>query len=165
MDTLADPILKGIAIGIPIGLLVAAPIIAIAVVASRGRLEKYRNFLPGSGYTLRYCSTSRFQRWWKFFPWEGIGVLRYDRQELVFEARSNKGESFTVRAPFTKLFYHGRCNWFRNGLLPWLLMKTDAGDYYLCVETGPFIFGAGRRTCELLSALRRDAEQAVTPNA
>ena len=161
MDSLADPILRGLAIGLPVGLIVAVPIIVVAVIASRKRGEKYRHLLPGDGFNLRYCSTPRFQRWWKFFPWEGVGVLRYDRQELVFDASSNRGDIFTVRASFEKLLYYGRRNWFRNGLLPWLLLKTDTGDYYLCVETGPFIFGAGRRTRELLNSLKRNARRSI----
>jgi hypothetical protein len=158
MDLLKNPFILGAAIG----MLVAVPIIAAAIIAWRKRCEKYQQFLTEdgyNGYNLRYCTRSRFQRWWKFFPWEGVGMLSFRGQDLVFDARSNNGDSFTVRTSVHGLLFHGRRNWFRNGLLPWLLLKSDSGDYYLCVETGPFIFGAGKRTRDLLASIKTRAEQ------
>jgi hypothetical protein len=160
MDLFKNPFM----IGAAMGMLVAVPIIVAAIIAWHKRREKYQQFLTKDGYNLRYCSTIRFQRWWKFFPWEGVGMLSFRGQDLIFEARSNKGNSFTVRTPVHGLHFHGRRNWFRNGLLPWLLLKSDSGDYYLCVETGPFIFGAGRRTRDLLATIKTQGEQDAPSN-
>jgi hypothetical protein len=96
--------------------------------------------------------------WFKFFPWEGVGVLRVQGQLLVFDAIPNRGGAFTVRAPVERLSFHGRRNWFRNGFLPWLLLKSDSGDFYLCVETGPLILGAGGMTRDLFASITRQAE-------
>lgn len=86
-------------------------------------------------------------------------ALRVESQRLVFEGRSNCGETFAIEAPIGQLEFHGRRNWFRNGLLPWLRLPSDSGDYFLCVETGPLIFGAGGKTRKLLSVLKQQAEQ------
>jgi len=162
MESLSDPILRGAVAGVVIGLAIAViPLIAIvllAITASRRRGVKYRELSKDGTYYLRYSSAKRFMGWLKFFPWEGVGVLRLQGQLLVFEAIPNSGEAFTVRAPVERLLYHGRRNWFRNGLLPWLLLKSDSGDYYLCVETGPLIFGAGRMTRDLPASIRKQSE-------
>lgn len=82
-----------------------------------------------------------------------------DQRDLIFQAHPNEGKQFTLRVPIENLQLHGRRNWFKNGLLPWLLLRTDPSDYYLCVETGPLIFGAGKKTRALLAAIDEQAEQ------
>ncbi len=162
MESPTDYLWSAAVAGILIGLAFAAiPVVAIALIAitaSHRRGEKYRQLSTGGTFHLRYCTAKRFMRWLKFFPWEGVGVLRLHGRELVFEASSNRGEAFTLRAPVERLLYHGRRNWFRNGFLPWLLLKSDAGDYYLCVETGPLILGADAMTRDLLDSLQKQSE-------
>lgn len=138
----------------------AAPVLIIATVAWCGRRNKYKQLPSAHGFQLRYCSSSRFQRFWKFFPWEGIGHLEVDQQDLVFHAQPNKGPQFTLRVPIENLQLHGRRNWFKNSFLPWLLLKNEPNDYYLCVETGPLIFGAGRKSRNILASITQEADQA-----
>jgi len=161
MEPLSDPMFRGALAGLAIGLAIPAigliTIVLLATTASHRRGGMYRRLSPGGAHPLRYCTAKRFMGWWKFFPWEGVGVLRLQGRELVFEACSNRGAAFTLRAPVEMLRYHGRRNWFRNGFLPWLLLTSDAGDYYLCVETGPFIFGADAMTRDLLASISKQA--------
>jgi hypothetical protein len=163
MESLSDPIVlksvkAGLVIGFAICVVAVIALVFIAIIASQRRGAKYRQISTEGAYNLRYCSAKRFMGWLKFFPWEGVGVLRLQDQLLVFDAIPNSGGTFTVRAPVERLLFHGRRNWFRNGLLPWLLLKSDSGDYYLCVETGPTILGAGRMTRDLLATIRKQAE-------
>lgn len=150
--------MTGLVIGLAISVIPLIAIVLIAITASHRRRVKYQQLSQDGAYNLRYCSAKRFMGWLKFFPWEGVGVLRLHGQELVFDACSNRGATFTVRAPVERLQFHGRRDWLRNGFLPWLLLKSDSGDYYLCVETGPLIFGAGGMTRDLLATIRTQAE-------
>ena len=143
----------------------AAPILLIAAIAWSRRRKKYDLLSSAKGYHLRYCSESRFRSWWKFFPWEGVGKLVVDQNNLVFEGLPNDGESFIVHVPIEQLELYGRQSWFRNGFLPWLLLKNKPSDYYLCVETGPWIFGAGAKTRELLKSINQQAEQDGAPDS
>ena len=135
------------------------PILIIATIAWRSRRSRYGQLASSGGTALRYCSDRRFKRWWKFFPWEGIGFLRVYADGLVFEGHPNSGEAFKVVSSIEQLEFYGRRNWFRNGLLPWLRFKGGSQDYYLCVETGPLIFGAGSKTQRLLDSLKQQAQQ------
>ena len=141
------------------GLIGGLPILIIATVAWWRRRNRYRQFESSGGTALRYCSDRRFKRWWKFFPWEGIGFLRIEAGRLLFEGHPNFGETFKVESSVEQLEFYGRRNWFRNGSLPWLRLKGGSQDYYLCVETGPLIFGAGSKTQWLFNSLRQEAQQ------
>jgi hypothetical protein len=151
MDLLDYPFIVGGAIG-------GLPILLIAFLAWRGRRNMYRTLSSTQGYKLRYCSESRFNKWWKFFPWEGIGILSVSDQALVFEGLPNQGDAFRAEAKINQLELHGRRHWLKNGLLPWLFLKSEPNSYYLCVETGPLIFGADRKTRDLFSAIKFQAE-------
>lgn len=150
MELFRNPLILAVVMSV----LLTLPIIIAASKASRKRSETYREIPAQDGFNLRYCSARRFFRWLKIFPWEGVGVLQLQGQDLVFEARPNRGNPVTVRSRVENLTYHGRRNWFRNGLLPWMLLKSDGGDFYLCVETGPSISGAGKKTHEMLATIK-----------
>ena len=140
-------------IGAALGLLAGIPIILAAMAASRGRRRKFAEICPGSAFRLRYCSEMGFRTLWKFFPWEGIGFLTFDGGDVTFEGHPNQGAVFRVQVPVADLERYGWRSWFRNGLMPWLLLKHGQGNLYLCAETGAFIFGAETKTGELLSSI------------
>lgn len=152
MESLDHPFLVGALFG-------ATPILILAIIAWWGRRRKYQRLPSAEGFHVRYCSGSRFQRFWKFFPWEGIGHLKLDERDLLFQAHPNRGEPFTIQVPRENLQLHGRRNWFKNGLLPWLLLRAEPNDYYLCVETGPLIFGADEKTHTLLAAMEEQGDE------
>lgn len=154
MSLIDSPFIFGALVG-------GLPVLIIAIVAWRSRRIRYRQFASSGGTALRYCSESRFKRWWKFFPWEGIGFLRVKGDRLVFEGHPNSGETFKVESSIEQLEFYGRRNWLRNGFLPWLCLKGGSQDYYLCVETGPLIFGAGSKTQRLVNSLKQEAQQAA----
>ena len=88
------------------------------------------------------------------------GVLDFDEGgSLIFEAQSNRGGSFIARFSLQDFHYIGRRYWLRNGLLPWFHFTSDAGKFYVCVETGPFIFGSEERTLELQASISKRSEQ------
>jgi len=155
MDIFNHPIFIGGLGGLGVGIL----FYLIGVFAWWGRRSRYRGLSLIKGYPVRYCTESRFRSWWKFFPWEGIGVLKATEQGLVFEAQPNKGCAFTINAPIDRLEFHGRGGWFKNGSLPWLSLKSEAGLHYLCVETGSLLIGADRKTKDLLDSIKKEAEQ------
>jgi len=157
MELFGHPFIVGTVFG-------GVPALLIAAVAWWSRRRRYRGLSSTKGFHMRYCSRNRFERWWKFFPWEGIGILKFEGQDLVFEGHPNHGELFRVEVPMNRIELHGRRNWIRNGLLPWLLLRSEPNDYYLCVETGPFIFGAGKKTRELLELIKQQAEQGGAGN-
>jgi hypothetical protein len=143
------------------------PVIVVGAIATaaylgwKRRLAKYSHVVSGNGYRLRFCSEARFKKWLKFFPWQGVAVMDLQDGVATVKAYPDKGEPFVFSAPASEIYYVGYTQWLRNGLLPWILIRTLEGSYFLCVETGVTIFGAKEETRRIVDKITQEAQQAA----
>ncbi|MBN2378940.1 hypothetical protein JXM67_03970 [candidate division WOR-3 bacterium] len=154
------------------GVIVAvAPIFIIAGVSS-ARRKKFQRMIAetkqdilnrGQYYPVRYASSKKYHRFFKFFPWETAGVIFADETQIIFFAAKIKGErnvEHRFRRGDFRLEYLGTENVFINGFITWFVIETYDDKYYFTSETGTTIFGSRSSTRNvydgLLSVLEPD---------
>jgi hypothetical protein len=99
---------------------------------------------------VRYASASRYNSWFKIFPWEGAGILVLAPGSVLFLGENNNGTPVNIQfAPG-----NSRLNWigkspFPNGAVSWFEFTLATGKEYFSSETGAFVFGSHRSTKEL----------------
>ncbi|GAB4187294.1 MAG: hypothetical protein Tsb002_12490 [Wenzhouxiangellaceae bacterium] len=118
-------------------------------------VERYTRRLPQAQvYAVRAAGEQRFRRWLKFFPWNAVGVMVIDGDELLLELVDAGGRSRRQRWPRADLKHRwlGRQLW-PNGALVWFRLQTAGQVYYLTSETGLSVIDSERSTKQIYSAL------------
>lgn len=142
----------------------AAVIIPIARSAARRRIrdiELLRHKLTqGEGVTwsvpVRYASPRRFRSWWKFFPWEGHGLLCVRQPDLLFFGCSKARccIRFTVPRDEVRVQWIGRKFW-PNGAISWFTLSANEQSHYFTSDTGTWVFGSKRTTEDIFQKLSK----------
>ncbi len=153
--------LTGVFIGALVGIGVTAPMIWYAARKAQARkclLEEiaHEHAHEGEAARVRYCTEKRFRRFWRIFPWEGVGILVESPHGIVFHGRSVlDAKSWQVEFEGAEAFqYIGRVIW-PNGLLAWIMAKANDGSlHYFSSETGTFILGSKLGTAKILLDLK-----------
>lgn len=112
------------------------------VLASRPDLFGNHRWFPA-----RYASQPKFDSLWKFFPWDGAGIVIVVPGSVLFMGETMSGTPLTLQfAPGNaRLNWLGKCPW-PNGMVSWLRFDTAAQQHYFSSETGIFIFGSHQTT-------------------
>ena len=149
-----------VAIILIVGLLVVclSPVIAIWVYVFyqnakrkkiRQRILSSRPDLFGgkSWFPVRYASQQRFDSFFKFFPWDGAGVVLVVPGSVLFLGETFSGAPITLQfAPGnSRINWLGKCPW-PNGMVSWLRFDTADQKHYFSSETGVMIFGSHATT-------------------
>jgi len=112
-------------------------------------------------FPARYASQSRYDSWFKIFPWEGAGILVCAAGSVVFLGETNSGASVNVQfAPGNSTLEWIGKSPFPNGAVSWFVFRTPNGKDYFSSETGAFVFGSNRSTKELFDEASRSFNNA-----
>lgn len=142
-------------LGALIGVVIAVPPFFLISRKRKKKLADLAGELPEGAevHSVRFCTEERYRKVFKFFPWEGVGVIEVGPGESTLHASPNKGEPFRLRFGSDDIHALGRPDWALNGFTDWLVLEAEGKKLYLGVETGLFIFGSRNRNGELLSRL------------
>jgi hypothetical protein len=142
----------------------ATVIILIARSAARRRSKEIEQLLvkvtQGEGLTwsapVRYASLRRFSSWWKFFPWEGHGLLCVRQSELLFlgHSKARRDIRLTVPRGEVRLQWIGQDFW-RNGALSWFTLSANEDSHCFTSDTGTWVFGSKRTTEHIFQQLSK----------
>jgi len=107
-------------------------------------------------FPARYASKSRYDSWWKIFPWEGAGIMILAPGSVLFLGETNSGLPINVQfAPSnSRLEWIGKSP-FPNGAVSWFVFTMADRKDYFSSETGPFVFGSHRSTKQLYDEAAR----------
>lgn len=105
---------------------------------------------------VRYASERRFRSVLKLFPWEMVGVLvvRDDGIEAHLVSTNGKKRKELVFHPDAYTIEWKTPTFFRNGVIPWLIVSGAEEKHYFTSETGATIFRAKRRTSVLIERIQ-----------
>jgi len=112
------------------------------LISNHQQLVGGRQWVP-----VRYASESRFNSFFKIFPWEGAGILVIAAGNVLFLGETNSNGEVTLQfSPTTS-----QINWlgkapFPNGAISWLYFVTQTGKHYFSSETGILVFGSHTST-------------------
>jgi len=108
------------------------------ILNSRANLISNNRWFP-----VRYASQQRFDSFWKFFPWEGAGIVVIAPGSVLFLGETMSGTPVTLQfAPGnSRINWLGKCPW-PNGMVSWLRFDTASEKHYFSSETGVTIFGS-----------------------
>lgn len=153
-STITNAIILGATVGIIVGVVTALPIVLVPWLLRRRKFQALRErFQFSECFPVKYCTEKRYKQWLKIFPWEGIGMLEVGTLGHVLHLYPNHGEPRSVAVAATAVHEHGRPQWFRNGLLAWLRLETDAGFICIAADTGLFVLGSARRNQAMYSRI------------
>lgn len=107
-------------------------------------------------FPARYASQTRFDSWFKIFPWEGAGIMVVASGSALFLGETMSGAPLTLQfAPGnSRINWLGKCPW-PNGAVSWLRFDTADQKHYFSSETGVFIFGSHNSTKALYDEANR----------
>jgi len=158
----------GIIIVLIILLFAVTPIIAIWVYVFyqnrkrrkiRERILASRADLIGNKrwFAARYASQRRFDSWFKFFPWDGVGILIVVPGSVLFLGETLSRMPLTLQfAPGNaRINWLGKCPW-PNGMLSWLRFDTADQKHYFSSETGVMVFGSHQTTKAIYDEANRN---------
>ena len=148
------------------GFLVFFFIMGMAFIAYRNRRKArkriLRNYLklskvdrvPDDHIMVRYCDSERFNRFWKLFPWYGIGWFINKRNEVIFLSEHNM-EVIEKRYPRNRALIEWEGTYYlKNGALSWMKIEMDGITTYFTSETGVTIFGSKKQTKEIYETVK-----------
>jgi hypothetical protein len=94
-------------------------------------------------FRVRYASQKRFDAMFKFFPWEGAGIIVIAPTSILFLGETRSGQPVTLQfAPSnSRINWLGKCPW-PNGAVSWIRFDTAREKHYFSSETGVLIFGS-----------------------
>jgi hypothetical protein len=94
-------------------------------------------------FPVRYASQKRFDAMFKFFPWEGAGIIVIAPTSILFLGETWAGAPVILQfAPSTsRINWLGKCPW-PNGAVSWIRFDTAQEKHYFSSETGVLIFGS-----------------------
>lgn len=101
-------------------------------------LNSHANLISNNRwFPVRYASQARFDQFWKFFPWEGAGIIVVAPGSVLFLGETLSGSPVTLQfAPGnSRINWLGKCPW-PNGMVSWLRFDTAAEKHYFSSETG-----------------------------
>lgn len=92
----------------------------------------------------------------KFFPWEGAGIMVVVTGSVLVLGETMSGTPLTLQfAPGnSRINWLGKCPW-PNGAVSWLSFDTAAQKHYFSSETGIFVFGSHNSTKVLYDEANR----------
>ncbi|MBU7017753.1 MAG: hypothetical protein HXS44_09600 [Theionarchaea archaeon] len=109
----------------------------------------------GHWFRVRYSSEDRFHSWFKWFPWEGTGILFMDKESVTFFCDMKEWNYNYMFIPEnSKVKWIGRSIW-RNGLAYWFAVIDPGENHYFTSETGLTIFGSKKSTQEIYDELKK----------
>jgi hypothetical protein len=112
-------------------------------------------------YPARYASQTRYDSWFKIFPWEGAGILVLAPGSVLFLGETNSGAPVNVQfAPSNSTLEWIGKSPFPNGAVSWFVFRTPKGKDYFSSETGAFVFGSNRSTKEVFDEAYRSFSNA-----
>ena len=102
--------------------------------------------IPDNYFPIRYSNEDRFNRLWKYFPWEGAGWITIKKRDLVFLTEHNQ-EVIEKQLPLnrTSIEWIGPHS-MRNGTFSWIKVEYDNKKYYITNETGLLAIGSKKGT-------------------
>ena len=94
-------------------------------------------------FPARYASQQRFDSFFKFFPWNGAGIVIVAPGSVLFLGETMSGSPITLQfAPGnSRINWLGKCPW-PNGMVSWLRFDTASEKHYFSSETGIMVFGS-----------------------
>ncbi|MCA9255035.1 MAG: hypothetical protein KDA33_05330 [Phycisphaerales bacterium] len=138
-------------------------IIFLAILGARRRKRRlaslHSEFEASTGATLldvRYASERRFKSALKLFPWEMVGVLVVRDNGIDAHLLSTNGKKRKDLAfhPDNHTIEWKTPDFFRNGVIPWLIISGPNEKHYFTSETGATILGSKRRTHVLIEQIQ-----------
>jgi len=139
-------------------------IIFLAILGARRRKRRLASLhfeldASAGGATLldvRYASERRFRSALKLFPWEMVGVLvvRDDGIDAHLLSTNGKQRKELAFHPDDYTIEWKTPDFFRNGVIPWLIISGLNEKHYFTSETGATIFGSKRRTNLLIEQIQ-----------
>lgn len=122
------------------------------ILASRTDLIANKRWFPA-----RYASQTKFDSLFKFFPWDGAGVMIVVPGSVLFLGETMSGTPLTLQfAPGnSRLNWLGKTPW-PNGLVSWLRFDTADQKHYFSSETGVMIFGSHETTKAIYDEANRN---------
>ena len=116
-------------------------------------------------FPARYASQQRFDSWFKFFPWEGAGIMIVVPGSVLFLGETSSGAPITLQfAPGnSRLNWLGKCPW-PNGAVSWIRFDTADEKHYFSSETGIMIFGSHASTRALYDEANRNFGASAAQN-
>ena len=108
-------------------------------------------------FPVRYAAQPRFDAFWKFFPWDTVGVVVMAPGSVLFLGESLSGTPITLQ--FTpgnsRLAWLGKCPW-PNGAVSWFQFQAADGKHYFSSETGVLVFGSHASTKAIFDEANRN---------
>jgi len=94
-------------------------------------------------FPARYASQERFDSFFKFFPWNGAGIVVVAPGSVLFLGETMSGKPITLQfAPGnSRINWLVKCPW-PNGMISWLRFDTASEKHYFSSETGLMVFGS-----------------------
>lgn len=122
------------------------------IFASRADLIGNKRWFPA-----RYASQQRFDAFFKFFPWEGAGIMIVVPGSVLFLGETLSGTPVTLQfAPGnSRMNWLGKCPW-PNGAVSWIRFDTADQKHYFSSETGVMIFGSHATTKAIYDEANRN---------
>ena len=151
-------------------IVLVSPIVLVASISSAKR-KKFQRMIAetksdllsrGRHFPVRYASSRKYHRFFKFYPWETTGVIYADDKEIIFYAAKIQGErnvELHFRRGEVSMQYVGTENFFTNGFTEWFFLKTYDEKHYFTSETGATIFKSGSSTREIFNGLHEVIQQ------
>lgn len=122
------------------------------ILASRADVIGNKRWFPA-----RYASQTRFDSLFKFFPWDGAGVVIVVPGSVLFLGETMSGSPLSLQfAPGnSRINWLGKCPW-PNGMVSWLRFDTADQKHYFSSETGVMIFGSHDTTKAIYDEANRN---------
>lgn len=105
----------------------------------------------GTWYPVRYASFERFNKIWKFFPWEDYGILNIKEDAITYYSIHNG--KFVFPPGHISITWTGTKYW-PNGILSWFLIKHEQTDHYFTSETGMYATKSRAMTKEVFDKIK-----------
>jgi hypothetical protein len=143
--------------GVPVLILLRLRNIRRKIISTRGR-----TLMPGEEFPVLYSSKEFFIRSWKWLAYEGVGILRLEKNKACFTGQMRERQQEIVLEfdlSGVKVNWIGRKSFWVNGYMAWFSIQTPWKEHYFALEPGLFAFGSAKKTWPLYQKLRQRIKQ------